>query len=109
MSIKEFTKSGTFVLVALALVVALLPFAVEQIGDATGLFKFPAVKWVKGLFGSKPSGGRTATSANVNWEEQLKGLGKDFNSFVSTQMSGALSTGKDAEDGKAKAKKKSKD
>lgn len=81
MSIKEFTKSGTFVLVALALVVGLLPFAVEQIGDATGLFKFPAVKWVKGLFGSKPSGGRTATSANVNWEEQLKGL-KEFSDWA---------------------------
>ena len=56
---------------------------------------------------TKPGG--AVTGEVLISEEQLKGLGKDFNSFVSTQMSGALSTGKDAEDGKAKAKKKSKD
>ena len=37
MSIKEFTKSGTFVLVVLGLVVLLLPFGIEQIGEATDL------------------------------------------------------------------------
>ena len=35
MSIKNVTNSGTFVLTVLVLVVVLLPFAVEQIGEAT--------------------------------------------------------------------------
>lgn len=82
MSIKELTKSGTFVLVLLALVVIGLPFAVEQIGEATGLFDFPATKWVKELFPS--SGGRTAPSAaskSVDWERQLKDL-KEFSDWA---------------------------
>ena len=75
MSIKEIFKSGTFVIVLLVLVAIGLPFAVEQVGDASGLFIFPATKWVKGLFSS--SGGRKSVSAaakTVKWEEQLKDL-----------------------------------
>ena len=74
MSIKEFTKSGTFVLVILIAVVALLPFAVEQIGEVTGLFGFPATKRVKGLFSAKSSGSGQNMAAKVNWEKQLKDL-----------------------------------
>ena len=48
MSIKEFMKSGTFVLVAFVLVVALVPFAAEQIGETTGLFAFPVRKTLAG-------------------------------------------------------------
>ena len=74
MSIKEFSKSGTFVIVLLALVVAGLPFALEQIGEATSLFKFPATKTVTRWFsvGSRVPRDRTATS--VDWERNLKDL-----------------------------------
>jgi hypothetical protein len=74
MSIKEFTKSGTFVLAVLALVVVLLPFAAEQIGDATGLFDFPATKWVKGLFSSKSSVISVNDHAKVDWARQMKDI-----------------------------------
>ena len=74
MSIKEFMKSGTFVLVAFVLVVALVPFAAEQIGETTGLFDFPATKWVKGLFASKSAVTGTKEPAKVDWERQLSDL-----------------------------------
>ena len=82
MSIKELTKNGKFVLVVIVLFVALMPFLVEQIGDLSGMFNFPATKWVKGLFSS--SGGRTVSSVtakSVNWEKQLKDL-KDFSDWA---------------------------
>lgn len=79
MSIKEFTKSGTFVLAVFALVVALLPFAAERIGEATGLFDFPATKWAKGLFAPKDgAGARAPAPAKVDWERQLA----DFEAFA---------------------------
>ena len=75
MSIKEFTKSGTFVLVVLVLVVVLLPFGIEQIGEATDLFSFPTTKWVKGLFTSQSAGGGSSKDVTkVNWEQQAKDL-----------------------------------
>lgn len=73
MSVKEFTKSGTFVLIVLALVVFGLPFAIEQIGEVVG-FSFPATKWVKGLFTSQSSVGGSKGVAKVNWEQQAKDL-----------------------------------
>ena len=74
MSIKEFMKSGTFVLVVFVLVVALVPFAAEQIGETTGLFDFPATKWVKGLFASKSAAIGAKEPAKVDWERQLSDL-----------------------------------
>lgn len=73
MSVKEFTKSGAFVLIVLALVVFGLPFAIEQIGEVVG-FSFPATKWVKGLFTSQSSVGGSKGVAKVNWEQQAKDL-----------------------------------
>lgn len=86
MSIKEFTKNGTFVLTLLVAVVASLPFAVEQIGEATGFFDFPATKWVKGLFLSKSAAGGTKGPVNVDWEKQLAGL-KDFSEWAEGRAS----------------------
>lgn len=74
MSIKEFMKSGTFVLVVFVLVVALVPFAAEQIGETTGFFDFPATKWVKGLFASKSAATGAKEPAKVDWERQLSDL-----------------------------------
>lgn len=81
MSIKDITKSGTFVIVVLLLVVALLPFAAEQIGETTGFFHLPATKWVKGLFST--SGGRPSSSAakSVDWAKHLQDL-KDFSDWA---------------------------
>ena len=82
MSIKEFTKSGAFVLALLVLVIVGLPFALEQIGDATGFFKLPTTKWVKGLFSS--SDRRASTSSvekSVDWNKQLEEL-KNFSEWA---------------------------
>ena len=81
MAIKDLKNSSAFVLVVLALVVALLPFAAEQVGEATGLFDFPVTKWVKGLFAS--GGGKVSSAAQkqVDWEKQLKDL-KDFSDWA---------------------------
>ena len=74
MSIKEFTKSGTFVLVVFVLVLGLLPFGLEQIGETTGIFTFPASKWVKGLFSSTSTKSASQSAAKVDWERQVKDL-----------------------------------
>lgn len=80
MGVREFTKSGAFVAIVFALVVVLLPFAIDQIGDSTGLFAFPARKTVAGWF----SFGRTSSSSgrlvakSVDWEI----FRKDLESFT---------------------------
>ena len=45
-----FTESREFVVFIVFLVVVVLPFGLESIGDATGLFSFPASKWMKEAF-----------------------------------------------------------
>ncbi len=78
MAIKDFIKSSTFILSAMVLVVALLPFAVEQIDETLDLgLNFRPTTWVKGLFASKTTRGSTKTSTKVDWEKQLK----DFKEF----------------------------
>ena len=80
MEVREFTKSGAFVAIVFALVVVLFPFALEQIGDATGLFAFPARKTVAGWF----SFGRAElprdriVAKSVDWEV----FRKDLESFT---------------------------
>lgn len=75
MSIKELTKSGGFVLAAFALVVLLLPFAAEQIGDATGFFEFHPTKWVKGLFASKTAKDDSKKMLeNIDWDQKRKDI-----------------------------------
>ena len=82
MSIREFFKSGTFVIVLIATFIVAMPLAIGYIGEETGWYSFPATKWVKGLFSS--SGGRTSTSAaakTVDWERQMKDL-KEFSDWA---------------------------
>ncbi len=74
MSIKEFTKSGTFVLVVFALVVLLVPFAVEQIGETTGFYSFPVTKKIKGIFSPASAEKGPKVDHRVNWEQQAKDL-----------------------------------
>ena len=76
MSIKELSKSGTFVIALLVLVVIGLPFAVEQIGEATDLYSFPATKWVKGLFAAKGEATVSKVPSKVDWDSQLEALKK---------------------------------
>mgnify|MGYP003318786128 CR=1 FL=1 len=45
-----FTESREFILLIVALVIVVLPFGLDVIGEATGLFSFPASKWMKEAF-----------------------------------------------------------
>lgn len=80
MGVREFTKSGAFVAIVFALVVVILPFAIDNIGDSTGLFVFPARKTVAGWF----SFGRVVrprdrlVAKSVDWEA----FRKDLESFT---------------------------
>lgn len=72
MGLREFTKSGAFVAILFALVAVLLPFALEQVGDTTGIFSFPARKTVAGLFSFGGGGGGLPRNRlvvkSVDWE-----------------------------------------
>lgn len=81
MSIKELMKSGTFAAVVISLFVIAMPFLVGVIGEETGLYSFPATKWVKGLFSSKSTAKGGAGMARVNWEQQVADL-KAFSDWV---------------------------
>jgi len=85
MEIREFTKSGAFVAMIFALVVVLVPFGLEQIGDATGLFKFPLTKTVTGWFSfGRVVTPRVRTLAPINWERYRQDL-ETFTRWVEGQ------------------------
>ena len=89
MGFREFTKSGAFVVTVLALVVVLVPFGLEQVGEATDLFKFPVTKTIKGWFaGSAPV---PATFARpVDWERYRLDL-EIFSQWAAERESVAIS------------------
>jgi len=68
MGMQEFTKSGAFVAIVFVMVVTLLPFALEQIGEATELFSFPVSKTISGWcsFG-KVAPARTGAVLAIDW------------------------------------------
>lgn len=75
MDLREITRSGAFVVTVFLLVVGLVPFGLEEIGDTTGLFAFPATKTVKGWFGASASSGRgDAAVRSVDWERYRQEL-----------------------------------
>lgn len=77
MGAREFTKSGTFVAAVFALVVVLLPFGLEQIGETTGLFEFSVSKKLKSLFASsKGSAFSVAAVGQVDWDRYRQDLEK---------------------------------
>lgn len=73
MGIREFTKSGAFVVTVFALVVVLVPFGLEQIGEATDLFKFPVTKTIKGWFAG-PVSVPSTVARPVDWERYRQDL-----------------------------------
>ena len=82
MDIREFTRSGAFVAIMFALVAALLPFGIEEIGEATGLFRFPARKTIFGRFrsGARASGGQAAVKA-VEWDRYRQDI-EEFSAWA---------------------------
>ena len=75
MGIREFTKSGGFVAAVFALVVVLVPFGLEQIGETTGFFSFPTTKTIRGWFASSaPSERSRAAVRSVDWERYRQDL-----------------------------------
>lgn len=68
MGLRDFTKSGAFVAAVFALVVVLVPFGLEQIGEATDLFSFPVSKTVRGWFVRPAAAGGSDAVKPVDWE-----------------------------------------
>lgn len=91
MGFREFTKSGAFVVTVLALVVVLAPFGLEQIGEATDLFKFPVTKTIRGWFaGPAPAGRGSASARPVDWERYRQDL-ETFSRWAEEQEGVAIS------------------
>ena len=74
MGFREFTKSGAFVATVFALVVVLVPFGLEQIGEATDLFSFPVTKTIKGWFAGPAPVAGAAAAKPVEWERYRRDL-----------------------------------
>ena len=92
MGAQEFTKSGAFVAIVFALVVVLVPFGLEQIGETTGWFDFPVTKTITGWFsaGSRVSRDRLPASKPVDWERYRKDL-EDFTRWADGQVEARIS------------------
>ena len=90
MSIKEFTKSGQFVIILLVAALIGVPFALEQIGEATGFFNFPVTKTIKGWFGGSGRAGAPRTSQTVDWQKQLQDL-EEFSNWADGQSEAKIS------------------
>lgn len=79
MGIREFTKSGKFVAIVFALLLVSLPFGLEEIGETTTLFSFPAKETVSRWFKtSNKAGGASAVPVKVDWERCKRDL-EEFN------------------------------
>ena len=74
MGFREFTKSGAFVATVFLLVVVLVPFGLEQIGETTDLFSFPVTKTIKGWFAAPAPAGRGIAAKPVEWERYRRDL-----------------------------------
>ena len=91
MSIREFTKSGAFVVTILALVVVLVPFGIEEIGESTDWFRFPVKKTISGWFAfGKPAPPRDRTASAVDWERYRLDLA-EFTTWVEGMNDVAIS------------------
>lgn len=91
MGVSEFTKSGYFIATVFALVVLLVPFGLEQIGETTGWFKFPVQKTIKGWFAAgapAARGGKTALV--VDWERYRQDL-EAFTEWAEGRRSAVIS------------------
>lgn len=97
MELREFTRSGAFVATVFLLVVGLAPFGLEEIGDTTGLFAFPATKTVKRWLGASASAGRGGAAARpVDWERYRQEL-ETFSLWAEERRSLAVSLPRDPE------------
>jgi len=85
MGLRDFTNSGAAVAIVFALVVALLPFALEEIGETTGLFDFPAKKTISELFKASSRGAKgVADYKAADWERYRHDL-EEFTRWAEDQ------------------------
>lgn len=95
MGIREYTTSGTFAATVFALVVALVPFGLEEIGETTGLFKFQARKTLSGWFSfGKASLPHVRHSPPVDWERYRRDL-EEFAKWADGRSSAVISLSND--------------
>lgn len=90
MGVREFTKSGSFVVMLLVLVAALVPFGLEEIGAATGLFEFPVKKTLANLFSGSKRSTAPLKIEPVDWERYRRDL-EDFANWADGQNCAVIS------------------
>ena len=75
MGLREITKSGAFVATVFGLVLVLVPFGIEEIGEALDLYKFPVRKTISGWFSPSAPVRRGGTGVKaVDWERYRQDL-----------------------------------
>jgi len=90
MGFKEFKNSGGFVLALLALTLVGVPFGIEQIGEATGWFKFPVVATIKGWF-IRSAPAAVSAAKPIDWEVYRRDL-EGFTEWAEGRRAAAIST-----------------
>ena len=91
MGMREFAKSGAFIATILVLLVVLLPFALDELGDTTGLFKFRAKKTIMGWFSPQAGTGvPRGRAAPVDWDRYRRDL-EAFANWVNGQSPATIS------------------
>lgn len=90
MGVGEFTKNGAFVATVFTLVVVLLPFGLEQIGETTELFEFPVRKTIMGFFSPSAAAKANVAVREVDWERYRQDL-EAFSGWTGGQNSAVIS------------------
>lgn len=90
MGYKELKSSGAFVLTLLVLTIVGVPFGIEQIGSATGLFSFPVTATIKGWF-TRSAPAAVSAAKPVDWEVYRRDL-EGFTEWAEGRRAAAIVT-----------------
>ena len=96
MGIRELTKSGAFAATVFALVVVLVPFGLEEIGETTGLFEFQVSETLSKWFSfGEASLSHARHSPPVDWERYRRDL-EEFTKWAEGQGNAVISLSSDS-------------
>ena len=96
MGIRELTKSGAFAATVFALVVVLVPFGLEEIGETTGLFEFQVSETLSKWFSfGEASLPHARHSPPVDWERYRRDL-EEFAKWAEGQGNAVISLSSDS-------------
>lgn len=91
MEMKELTKNGAFAAIVLVIVVVLFPFAVEQIGEFTGAWKFSVSGTFQSFFAvDRNVAPKRGTPRQIDWGRYFQGLA-EFTQWTENCNAAAIS------------------